>query len=759
MRLALSVAAALAAWHVLSLTLTAPMASTAGPSASSAAPSDTAPVQSDWATGRSTTRPYEARPSCYTNAPRPLPRPYPPQAFPSEAADAQPSRSVARRYPVQQPSPMQGPHGTQRAHPMQRPPPVQDRRPAQDLFEIAPRRGALPPYSGGPIRPTSYVADPAPPGELRLSRGTTEQSGARSDSVATQPPPSSQGEAEIMVPAPQPVGQRAPSGEPRRAAPGKPEERVSQVPWNLLRQLPDIFSGEPTSGSYTRAKIPLARSIPSDAVQVDPRSGLVTIAIRDAPLDQVLGILAEQQDLNIICSEDVTARISITIKNAPFEEALAAILSVAGYTARRRGDFLLITSVSAAGSVSPEAQGREVRVLVLNYVSASDADVVIKGLLSPVGQSFAKESDDLDYRKTQELIVVEDLPAYLSRIEETVRQLDVPPRQVLIEAHILGVELEDDLVHGVNFSYLREANPAITLGTRGFADPAASPALIFDLTTSELAALVECLKTTTDAKTLASPKVFALNGQQARIQIGQQLGYRVVTTTQTSTMENVDFLEVGVILTVTPQITPDDCVLMNVKPVVSSGQINPDTKLPEEETTEVETSLILRDGHGIVIGGLIQEEDVEIQQKVPFIGDLWLVGRLFQRRQVDRKRTEIIVALIPHIVPYLPECYAREAEQFHRATTPVVYGPIQPYPRPWEPTLPDASQRPACFCRPAHWWPTTESAVDLSIGPPVQYYEEAQQAIPPAYYEGAPGREDVTEAGEALPGPIIESSR
>jgi type IV pilus assembly protein PilQ len=491
--------------------------------------------------------------------------------------------------------------------------------------------------------------------------------------------------------------------------PDAPPERVAQIPWGLVRQLPEVFSGDrapgfskepPLLSAGARVKIPLARSIPPEAVQVDPRSGLVTICVRDAPLNQVLEILAEQQGLNVVCSEDVTARISITVNSAPFEEAMDAILSVAGYTARRQGDFLMITSVANKGKVSPQAQGREVRVFVLNYVSAADADVVVKGLLSPVGQSFLTESDEQDRRKTQELVVVEDLPTYLSRIEEVVRQLDVPPRQVLIESHVMSIELKDNCHHGIDLSYLKEANPALTLKTAGFGDAEASPAMIFDLDTGELAALVECLQTTTDAKTLASPKVFALNGQQARIQVGQQLGYRVVTTTQTSTMENVDFLEVGVILTVTPQITPDNCVLMKVKPVVSTGQINPDTELPEEETTEVETSLILRDGHGIVIGGLIQEEDVETQQKVPLVGDLWLVGRLFQKRQIDRKRTELIVTLIPHIVPYQPECCRRESDQFYRATTPIVEGPLLPYPRPFEPSLPDAGQPPACLSRP-----------------------------------------------------------
>src|SRR5690606_7175650 len=103
---------------------------------------------------------------------------------------------------------------------------------------------------------------------------------------------------------------------------------------------------------------------------------------------------------------------------------------------------------------------------------------------------------------------------------------------------------------------------------------------------SHLNALIEAVKSTTDAKTLASPKVAVLNGQQAKIQIGGKLGYLVTTTTQTSTMQNVNFLETGVILSVTPVITDDNQILMHVRPEVSSGRINSDTGLPDSETTE-----------------------------------------------------------------------------------------------------------------------------------------------------------------------------
>lgn len=465
--------------------------------------------------------------------------------------------------------------------------------------------------------------------------------------------------------------------------PGSPDSELSIVQ-------PESANAEPADSTV---RIPITSTLPPGSVQVDPRNGRVSIVVPDAPLNEVLSALARNQGLNIISAEDITARVSITLHDIPFEQALTQILSAAGCTWTRQDNVLIVTTLSADRKLTPQAQGRQLRVFPLDYVSAVDVDLVVKGLVSAAGQSFATSSTDTDNRKTQETIVVEDLPEYLARIEQYIQQIDQPPRQVLIEVHILSVELQDDAKHGVNFEYLKKlGTPEVTLKTAGFADAGASPAFLFNIAAGELNLLLEALETTNDAKTLATPKVLALNGQEARIQIGEQLGFRVTTTTQTSTMESVEFLDVGVVLRVTPRITRDNHVVMTVKPEVSSGEINPKTELPEEETTEVETSLMLPDGHGMVIGGLIRELDIETQTKIPVLGDLWLIGRLFQKRELKRKREEIIIALIPHVVPYAPVRQQMECDQFRRATTPLLYGPVRTAARPDEPRFPDAGQ-------------------------------------------------------------------
>lgn len=430
-------------------------------------------------------------------------------------------------------------------------------------------------------------------------------------------------------------------------------------------------------------------------MQVQTHGQTISLSVREAPLSSVLSLIAEQQGINIVTGSEINIPVTVTLHSVTVPEALNSILRIAGCTWYEDREIIYVSRIDSESFVDPDVQGRIVRVFELDFVSATDVEKVVRGLLSPVGNIFASESDPKNNRRTGDSVVVEDLPGFVRRIEQYIAQIDQAPRQVLIEAHILEVRLSDNTTHGVNFDYLSEiTNTQLRLETRGFANPAAPAGVLFSLDGSDLTSLVEALKVTNDAKTLASPKVLALNGQEARIQIGERLGFFVTTTTQTSTLQQVEFLDVGIVLRVTPQITADNRVIMTVQPEISTGEINETTGLPDKATTEVETSIILNDGRGIIIGGLIQEADTDRQSKIPFVGDFWLAGRFFQRRIAARDRSEIIVALVPRVVPYGPD-YACQAEtEVQRATTPLLDPNLKRYPRPWEGSLPDAMDDP-----------------------------------------------------------------
>ncbi len=460
--------------------------------------------------------------------------------------------------------------------------------------------------------------------------------------------------------------------------------------------------------------VPLAPSAYDSENRVQLQSNLdqVTLVTRDAPLSTVLSLIAQQQGLNIVTGEEVSQRVNVTLNNVRLNDALDAILAVHGYTWVRQNNIITISSMSTDRRTSPSVQGRMVRVFTLNYILASDVDKVVKGLMSPLGQSFTNTINFEEQRNAHEQLIVEDLPPYLDRIGDYIAQIDTLPRQVVVEANILQVTLKDNNKHGVNFNQLARVNRAnVSIGTMGLAS-GTPPATMMRVEGGDLTSLIDLLKSTSDTKTLASPKVAVVNGQKARISVGGKLGYLQTTATNTSTLQSVSFLDFGVVLTVTPIITEDGQVLMTVAPQVSTARINPTSKLPDSESTEVQTTALLSDGQAIVIGGLIKETSNDSQNKVPFFGDLWFVGRLFQSRDRVKERNEIIITLLPRIARPGDFCSFASAEDYAQATTPLLDRNLTPVDRrEWEGGLQDASKKPRSW----NWFKRKKPEVTVPI--------------------------------------------
>lgn len=447
--------------------------------------------------------------------------------------------------------------------------------------------------------------------------------------------------------------------------------------------------------------LPLESSEPTSDIQLELNGELLSLSFRESPLREVLSVLAESQDLNIICSSGAEINVTGSFNAITFDDAINTVLSVSGHTWIRRNNVIIVTPLEGKTKLAPDAQGREVRVFTLNYLSSMDIQKACTGLMSPSGTMVITESDPANSHKTREQVLVEDLPMYVERIATVIRQLDVQPRQVLIEAHILQVELKSDLAHGVDFAKLGSiAGTDVLIGSPSFngsitdLSTFAAPSYNIGIfNAGSFSGLIQALQKTTDAKTLASPKVLALNGQVAHVQIGKRLGYYVTTTTQTSTLQSVQFLDTGVVLNVTPRITDDNQIMMTVKPEVSDGAVD-SLGLPSSTTTEVETNIMLPDGKGMVIGGLIKETDITSQQKVPVLGSLWMIGKLFRKNNVTRARSEIIIVLVPHIVDGQQFDACEDDTGVQQATTPLLYGALDQFPRPWEPKLADAVENP-----------------------------------------------------------------
>jgi type IV pilus assembly protein PilQ len=606
-------------------------------------------------------------------------------------------------------------------------------KPTTRVYEGAPRHGAMKTTAKASSKAPGTSLPSKKPSEKDYIRKVSAQESTQQESIRPEIPRT----------------EREPLSNPQQdESPADPLPRARKTPGPELLPSPNQRADE--------RLLQFDRRRPAE-LTLDMEGELITLHARGAPLADVLEAIAEKHDLNLVAGDEVAGVVTVSLKRVSLQAALRAVLLVNGYTWHQDGDILIVSDLSQE-SRTPDAQrGALVRVFDFNFVAADDIDKVVQGLLSPVGKTFITASQASDKRKTREELVVQDLPEYIDRIEQYISQVDRPPRQVLVEAHILQIDLRDELRHGVNLSALaRVAGADVTLRTVGLAHPAASPAMFFGIDGTDLDVLVEAMRTLTDAKTLASPKVLVVNGQEAKLQVGGQLGYFMTTTTQTSSMQSVQFLDVGVVLTVTPVIAEDGNVLMTVKPEVSQGRINSQTNLPEKETTQTSTTLMLQSGQGMVIGGLIQETDQETMNKVPILGDVPVAGWLFRRRVIDQRRQELVIAIVPRIVPLMDCAGEREQIELDRALTPLLHGPVCTNDRSqWEPIIPGMRE-----ARPIKERECEESELcHPTVGPQHCDRDRPQSLIDPTQMEEARRPASTGAARTATKPPVVSSPR
>ncbi len=448
--------------------------------------------------------------------------------------------------------------------------------------------------------------------------------------------------------------------------PGQPANSTLQDKLSGLS--PEELPAMPTQ--TTAQSVPIERNqVVQGELNVESHNSMVSIFARNVDLRLVLGHLAEESQVNIVIAENVEATVTTTLNNVPLWDALDAILRINGLVWSQKGEIIFVTRPGGGTQTqASSAQGLMLQVFDLNYTSSSEVLEVVKGLLSPSGKAFMHAVDKVSSRQTRERVVVEDYPDRLAAISRYLAGVDDPPLQVLIEAHVLQVTLTDDQRHGVNLAgLLRMAGGRVNVRTQGFVNGDASPGFMLGLESTDLDGMVEALCANSNVRTLAAPKVLVVNGQEARIQIGSRFGYFVTTTTQTSSLQSVNFLDIGVVLQVQPTITHDGQVMLTVAPKVSGGRINPDSGLPEEDTTEANTTVLLPDGKGMIIGGLIKESDAETKTWVPWLGQQPVIKHLFSRTKQDSSRNEVIIALTPHIVPYAEQIHCREYAAYNAA--------------------------------------------------------------------------------------------
>ena len=406
-----------------------------------------------------------------------------------------------------------------------------------------------------------------------------------------------------------------------------------------------------------------------------------SLQVHDAELTQVLDMLAQLAGVNILPSADVQGRVSLNLQDVTVDRALQAILRSRGYVHERENDFIYVKSAAEVAQFKLLNRKLVTKVYQPNYISAGELNKLLTpittkgiGLIavtspSQIGIAKTPENAGGDGLAQRDALLIRDYAEVIAEIDRVIIEMDVPPLQVIIEAKILNVTLSDSMEFGVNFAMLNgnqkqfatSGNGATLNGASGFPDAphlvppvgefiANTAGLKYGFISGDVTGFIKALENIADTSLIAAPQIRVLNKQKAEMIIGNRLSYKTLAFNGTQTVENVQFLDSGTKLLFRPFISPDGLVRLEVHPERSSATINKVTGLPNQETTEVTTNIMVRDGTTVVIGGLISEETTESIERVPFLGAIPLVGAAFRNKIEKTQRTELIVLITPRIV-------------------------------------------------------------------------------------------------------------
>jgi type IV pilus assembly protein PilQ len=369
--------------------------------------------------------------------------------------------------------------------------------------------------------------------------------------------------------------------------------------------------------------------------------GKVFLNLKDAEVKSVLQIFAKATGVNIVASDDVKGKVTVTFSGIDPKDGLEAVLRTKGLDWFEDHGTIFVSTKKI------------MRTFYLANAKPTDLKATLTAIL-PV-ESVVTADDAYN------VLVIQTSSDYLPRVEKLIQELDVPPVQVMVEVKLIQITngLEGNV--GVDATYRRGSNPNNYVQTYGQATQKTNPDGTINTTAQGLfahvlsifsaasfEAYVSALATNNKVDVVASPRLTTLNNKEASLLIGSKLPYKTDVVGQTSTTQVVNFLNVGTNLLLTPTVTKNGYIRMRVAPKVSEGSLI--NGLPFEDTTETLNEVMVKDGQTFVIGGLVKEKDIQTDYGVPFLMDIPVLGQLFRKSVTSREKNELLVFVTPHII-------------------------------------------------------------------------------------------------------------
>lgn len=376
-----------------------------------------------------------------------------------------------------------------------------------------------------------------------------------------------------------------------------------------------------------------------DGVMV--KGGKLTFKLKDAEIKSILQIFAKQLGKNIVAGEGVGGKVTLSFTNVKPQEGLDAVLKARGYDWYLEGDTIIVSKQKA------------VRTYLLQYANAKEVKSALDLLMA--------ENDQVSVNESYNALIVKTTTDNMPRIEKAIRDMDVPPIQVMVEARVLEINRGDGGTLGLDAKYNYKTNPNDIVQTKGLAvrpTDTSAAGLFAQIISGNVEAYLSAMLNKLNYDIVASPRIATVNHKPAYILIGSKLGYRTSIISQTSTVQQVNFLETGTKLTITPHVSDDGFIRMTIAPKISDGYVKDD--LPTENTTETLNDVLVKDGQTIIIGGLTKNSQNQTEIGVPFLMNIPIIGGIFRQTKTDNSKRELIVTITPKIMTpeYLKECQA-----------------------------------------------------------------------------------------------------
>jgi type IV pilus assembly protein PilQ len=412
--------------------------------------------------------------------------------------------------------------------------------------------------------------------------------------------------------------------------------------------------------------------------------------------------LAETSGRNIVVSDTVQGNVTLRLRNVPWDQALDIVMTTKGLDMRQNGNVIIVApaeEIAARETADLEAKQAITELeplysefLQVNYAKASDLANLMGGGKGEGGNSLLSERGSVAIDDRTNTLLVNDTAERLQNIRRLVAILDIPIRQVLIESRIVVVNDDFSRELGVRFgatAFTENSTDGATVisgsgaGTSTMINsiignlagtgtitpvqlpqltdrynvnvPIGSPAGRFSLAVLETEYLVDLELTALQAEgrgeIVSTPRVITANQKEARIEQGVEIPYQESASSGATTTQ---FKKAVLSLTVTPQITPDNNIIMDL--LVSKdnvGELTPSATggfVPSIDTRSVETQVLVRDGQTVVLGGIYETERRETVNKVPYLGDIPGIGVLFRSKSNVSNKAELLIFVTPRIL-------------------------------------------------------------------------------------------------------------